>query len=88
LQGSSREIGDSTAARNGREKPGQARKQLPDREGSSRARQTAANRDQDRAIRSPDRQRKEPRERVRDNEWEIGRLRLGILSATSGRASW
>ncbi len=88
LQGSSRDIGDSTAARNGREKHGQAREQLPDREASGRAGQTDADRDQDRAIRSPDRLRKEPRERVRDNEWEIDRLRFGALSATSRRASW
>ena len=72
LQGGSRDIGDSTAARNGREQLGPARRQLPDREASDRAGQTAANRDQDRAIRSPERQRKEPRERVRDDEWEIG----------------
>jgi hypothetical protein len=73
LQGSSRDIGDSTAAWNGREKLGQAGGQLPDREVSGRAGQCAVKRDQDRAIWSPDRQRKEPRERVRDDEREIGR---------------
>jgi Nucleotidyl transferase AbiEii toxin, Type IV TA system len=73
LRGSSRNIGDSTAARNGREKLGQAGGQLPDREVSGRTGQTAVKRDQDRAIRSLDRQRKELRERGRDDEWEIGR---------------